>query len=85
MAKEKVEKPSPNIRYVGTRQKLNKETGKTEIVDKEIPAFIMDGKNKIVLPDGIEKGIFLEPEIAAQLIALRPNDFKPIIEKGKKP
>lgn len=82
--KEKAEKPSPNIQYVGKREKLNKDTGKFETVAKEVPGFIVDGKTKINLPDGIEKGVYLEPEIVAQLLALRPADFKiPVAKDGK--
>jgi hypothetical protein len=80
--KEKSEENALNIIYVGKRQKLNKDTGKYETVAKEVPAFIIDGPDKISLPEGIEKGIAVEPDLAARLFALRPDDFKIPTEKG---
>ena len=79
MSKKKEEKLSPNapnIIYVGKRQKLDKEKLKTVQAAKQVPAFIVDGKIKIKLPRGIEKGIYMPPETVARLISLRPADFK---------
>jgi hypothetical protein len=82
--KEKAEKPAANIQYVGKRQKLNKEKNKFVVVAKEAPAFIIDGPDKIKLPKGIEKGVYVKPEIADRLFTLRPNDFKkPVLKNGK--
>lgn len=81
---KKEEKPAINIQYVGRRQKLNKKKGKIETVAKEAPAFIIDGPDKIKLPKGIEKGVYLKPELADRLFALRPSDFKkPVLKNGK--
>jgi hypothetical protein len=73
----------PNIRYVGKRQLLNKKTLKMETVAKEVPAFIIDGADKIKLPKGIEKGIYMNPDTVARLFALRPDDFKTPILKAR--
>lgn len=65
-----------NIQFVGKRKKINKTSLKSEIYPKEIPGFVVDGGEKIIIPVGIEKGVFMEPSIAARLIGLFPDDFK---------
>lgn len=76
---------APNIQYVGKRQKFHKEKLKMMPVAKEVPAFITDGKTKIILPEGIENGIYMPPETVARLFALRPDDFKtPVLKSAKK-
>lgn len=74
----------PNIQYVGKRQKLDKEKLKMTHAAKQVPEFIMDGKTKIKLPEGIEHGIYLPEETAARLFALRPDDFKTPVVKAQK-
>ncbi len=79
------ETPLANIQYVGRRHKFDKEKLKMMPMAKEVPAFIMDGKTKIILPEGIENGIYMPPEIVAQLFKLRPDDFKtPVLKKAVK-
>lgn len=86
MAKKKEETESnlPNIQFVGKRQKLNKLKGKIELVAKEVPAFVTDAGENIILPKGIEKGIYLAPETAQRLFALRPRDFKVPVTKSRR-
>lgn len=77
---------APNIQYVGRRHKFDKQKLKMTPTAKAVPAFIMDGKEKIKLPDGIENGIFMPPEIVARLFALRPDDFKtPVLKAMTQP
>lgn len=74
----------PNIQYVGKRHKFDKEKLKMAPAAKQVPEFIIDGKTKIKLPEGIEHGVFMPEETAARLIALRPNDFKTPVLKSPK-
>lgn len=70
--------PEPNIVFVGKQRKYNPDKDKYELVKRDAPAFVMDSGEKIILPDGIEKGAYSEH--ASRLIELYPNDFK--IPKG---
>lgn len=80
----KKEENPPNIQYVGKRLKLDKIKRKMRSVAKAVPAFVIDGTDKIKLPKGIEKGVYMQPELAARLFALRPKDFKtPVLKGGK--
>ena len=65
-----------NIIYVGRKQKLNVETGRMEIVAKEVPAFIVNGGKKIMLPEGIDKGAVMPTETAELLKTWRGSEFK---------
>lgn len=73
----------PNIQYCGRKQKLNAETGKTEWIEKEVPPFVVNAGQKILLPAGIEKGVYVEPETAQKLFALMPKDFKTPVFKRR--
>jgi hypothetical protein len=82
--KEKSQTNVPNIQYVGKRQKFDKTKLKMVQAAKQVPEFIMDGKTKIKLPEGIEQGVFMPPDTVARLFAARPNDFKTPVPKAAK-
>lgn len=71
-----------NIQFVGKMKKVNKTTLKTETLSKEVPAYLVDGVEKITIPKGIETGVYMEPDLAARIIALFPDDFKAVVKKG---
>lgn len=79
--------PAPNIQWTGKRARLNKLTGKKEMVPRPASKFWIDGPDKIKLPEGIADGVLMEPELAARLKELS-GDFKTPkarVEKPKKP
>ncbi len=81
---KKTEAPANNIQWVGKREKLNKETGKRELVPVNAPPFINDSETRIKLPapEVQAKGFFHED--ADVIIALFPNDFKKPTDKSGK-
>ena len=84
MAEKAKKKIEPNIQFVGKQRKYNPDKDRFEDVPRDAPEFVMDGGEKLELPDGIEKGAYVEPSIAARLFVLYPNDFKTPTIKGDK-
>jgi hypothetical protein len=87
--KKTEEKPAANLIFVGKENRWNAEKGKYESQPREAPEFVIDGGGggrggeRINLPEGIEKGAYVEPDAAARLLALFPNDFKEFKPKGE--
>jgi hypothetical protein len=73
---EPKEQPEPNIQFVGKWRKFDHEKGKAVMVRRPAPAFVIDGTERIKLPEGIDKGAYVEPALAARLMTLWPQDFK---------
>ena len=71
-------KTEPNIIFSGKKERLDKETGKSEKVPRESPTFIINGREKINLPDGLEKGAWVEPQDAETAKKLFASDFKDV-------
>lgn len=75
--KPKTTKPEPNTIFAGKREKWNKQSAKLEKVPTDAPAFIINGLNKINLPDAIQqkKGFHLETAQRNVVMNLFP-DYK---------
>ena len=76
--------PSPenNVKFVGKRKVLSKETGEPELVSIEASELINDGDTLIELPESdVQKAGFYH-EQAGVLVALFPDDYKLIVPKG---
>lgn len=87
MSKENKEnketRPENNLQFVGRQARWNAEENKLVEVAREAPAFIIDGREKIKLPDSAEqkKGFHLDEEKRAQVQSLFGDDFKTPIVK----
>lgn len=71
-----------NIIFVGRREVVNKDNGKLEKVTTSAGARISDGETVIELPTPEEQKAGFYHAQAAQIIALFPADYKPVISKG---
>lgn len=85
MSKENAKKvettPEFNTIFTGKAERWNKETGKLEKVSREAPAFIINGINKIELPESQAKGFYLEPNGRGVIMNLFPQEFKDVQKK----
>lgn len=81
-AKTQNAKPENNIQFVGKSKRWNPETGKQELAPREAPRHIIDGMDKIKLPEAAEQAKGFYHEDAARIMALFPNDYKKPQKKG---
>ena len=72
--------PEPNTIFSGKREQWNKTTNKVETVSREAPGFIIDGANKIRLPDAETqaKGFSLEVAEQTAVMNLLAGDYKTV-------
>lgn len=68
--------PEPNLVFVGRREKLNKETGKMEFIEKELPSSFSTPRGLIVLPETTVWGKPFYCEQAEYLKEVFRKDFK---------
>lgn len=75
MAEEK-EEQIPNTIWTGKQNKYDPDKDKYVTAVREVPKFVMDGGNKIELPENLADGAFVEPSERTRLMELYPKDFK---------
>ena len=75
MADEKEEK-IPNTSWTGKQKHYGTDKDKYVTAAREVPKFVMDGGEKIKLPEDLAGGAFIEPSERTRLMELYPQDFK---------